>query len=144
MGRVLRRALLGFLLTSGVILGAIVADGVLSGWTGLAGTFRAEGKPGGLQLVVQEGGVGNARWYHRVAPLRASVGLGGLWLSYPAPYNLGHPPLEIPWSQLRILSLGYDEGESTIVLSVSLPERARITLRGELAEVVGEWLQPRR
>jgi len=130
--------------TLGIILGGIFADGVLSGWGRLAETFPAPHDPGGLAVTVREGGLGDPRWYHRVAPLRASVGFDGLALGYPFPFRVGHPPLLIPWGQLRVLDTGLRNEETTVLLSVSRPERARITLRGDLAAVVREWLAPRR
>ena len=144
MGRILRRGLFLMMLTTGIIAGGILADARFSGWHGLAEAYP--GGPAGreLQIVVQEGGLGNPRWYHRVAPLQAAVGFGGLRLSYPFPYSLGHPPLEIPWLQLRVLDVS-SAGESTLLLlSIPTPERARLSLRGELATVVRDWLQPER
>ena len=144
MTRILRRALMLMLVTVGVLAGAIVADARLSGWSSLAGQFGSGKTDRGLQLTVQEGGLGNPRWYHRVAPLQAAVGFGGLRLSYPFPYSLGHPPLEIPWGQLRVLEVAGNERGTGLLLSVSLPERARVSLQGELATIVREWLQPTR
>ena len=144
MKGILRRGLVLMLVTMGIIVGGIMADAKFSGWSGLAETFQT-GEPGReLQLSIQEGGLGNSRWYHRVAPLHAAVGFGGLRLSYPFPYSLGHSPLEIPWGQLRVLELDTDGPGTGVLLSVSLPERARVFLRGELATVVREWLEPGR
>lgn len=123
-----------------LLAGGIIAEGRLSGWASLAGAFADDAGPRGVTVVVQEGGLGEPRWYHGVAPLQASVGLGGLRLRYPFPYNLGHAPLEIPWPELRVVELTQADGVSGIQLSVSRPERARISLRGDLAAVVGEWL----
>ncbi|MDZ4674484.1 MAG: hypothetical protein SGI84_08520 [Gemmatimonadota bacterium] len=142
MKAILRRGLILMLVTVGILAGGIVVDARLSGWTGLAETFRT-GEPGReLQLSIQEGGLGNPRWYHRVAPLQAAVGFGGLRLSYPFPFSLGHPAIEIPWGQLRVLELETGGPGTGLLLSVSLPERARVFLRGELATVVREWLEP--
>lgn len=144
MQRILRRALLIMLVTTGILLGGIFADGVVSGWRRLAVNFAAPGDAGGLEVTLREGGLGNPRWYHRVAPLRASVGFDGLRLSYPFPYRVGHPPLLIPWTQLRVLDASMADGETTVLLSVALPERARVSLSGDLAAVVREWLAPGR
>lgn len=144
MGRILRRGLFLMVLTAGIIVAGIVVDGRSSGWRALAERYET-GEPGReLQLSIQEGGLGNSRWYHRVAPLEAAVGFGGLRLSYPFPYSLGHPPLEIPWRELRVLELDADGPGTEVLLAVSTPERARIFLRGDLATVVGEWLEPLR
>jgi len=144
VGRILRRGLFLMVLTTGVIAGGILADARFSGWRGLAEEYRGGTAGRELQITVQEGGLGNPRWYHRVAPLQAAVGFGGLRLSYPFPYSLGHPPLEIPWLQLRVLEVSGADGVTDLLLSVSTPERARVSLRGELATVVQEWLQPER
>lgn len=143
LGRALRRALVLLVTTVGVIGGAIVADGYLSGWAGLARDFAAPPAGRDLQLSLEEGGVGERRWFHRVAPLEAAIGFGGLRLSYPFPYRLAHPALEIPWRELRIVSVTAGTDGTALVLGVSDPERARITLRGDLATVVREWLAPR-
>lgn len=144
MGRILRRGLFLMVMTTGIIAGGILADARFSGWRGLAKEYPGGAVGRELQISVQEGGLGNPRWYHRVAPLQAAVGFGGLRLSYPFPYSLGHPPLEIPWLQLRVLELSGSDGVTELLLSVSSPERARLSLRGDLATVVGEWLQPER
>jgi hypothetical protein len=144
MGKVLWRALLLSLLTIGVIGTGIILEGRRSGWTGLARQFPGHSEGSGLTLVVEEGGVGNPRWFHRVAPLQASMGLGGLRLSYPFPYSLGHRPLLIPWTQLRVLDATVEDGRTWVLLSVSLPERARVSLKGDVGAVVQEWLVPAR
>jgi hypothetical protein len=80
-----------------------------------------------------------------VAPLEAAIGFGGLRLSYPFPYSVGHPPLEIPWGELRLDEVAPDEeGGGRVVLTVARPTRARVTLHGDLATVVQEWLSPQR
>lgn len=140
MGRVLRRGILLMATMVLLLAGGIVVEGRLSGWAGLAEEFAADDREGGLTVVVQSGGLGEPRWFHRVAPLQASVGIGGLRLSYPFPYSMGHPPLEIPWRELRLLDVAREGGVSEVRLSVSRPERARISLQGDLASVVGEWL----
>ena len=142
MGRILRRALLLSLLTISVIGAGIILEGRLSGWSGLAGQFPGHDEESGFRLTVREGGLGNPRWYHGVAPLRASLGLGGLRLSYPFPYSLGHGPLLIPWRQLRVLDATLEGDETWLLLSVSLPERARISLKGDVADVIREWIAP--
>lgn len=142
MGRILRRALLLSGLTILVIGAGIVLEGRLSGWSGLADHFPGHGEENGFRLVVREGGIGNPRWYHGLAPLQASLGLGGLRLSYPFPYSLGHRPLLIPWRQLRVIDAALQDDESWLLLSVSLPERARISLKGDVADVIREWIAP--
>lgn len=144
MGRILRRALLLSVLTIGLIGTGIMLEGRLSGWSGLAGEFPGHEEESGFRLPVREGGLGNPRWYHGVAPLRASLGLGGLRLSYPFPYSLGHRPLLIPWRQLRVLDAALEGEESWLLLSVSLPERARISLKGDVVDVIREWIAPAR
>lgn len=142
MGRILRRALLLSLLTIGAIGAGIMLEGRLSGWSGLAGEFPGHDEESGFRLTVWEGGLGNPRWYHGVAPLRASLGLGGLRLSYPFPYSLGHRPLLIPWRQLRVLDATLEGEETWLLLSVSQPERARLSLKGDVADVIREWISP--
>lgn len=142
MGRILRRALLLSLLTIGAIGAGIILEGRLSGWSGLAGQFPGHDAENGFRLRVREGGIGNPRWYHGVAPVRASLGLAGLRLSYPFPYSLGHRPLLIPWPQLRVLYATLAGDETGLLLSVSQPERARISLKGDVADVIREWIAP--
>lgn len=139
------RAVAGVGLLVGLALATgLVVESRLSGWAGLARQFPGPEAAPGLTLAVEEGGAGNPRWYHRVAPLQASVGLGGLHLSYPFPYSIGHRPLRIPWGQLRVLDVTFEDGRTWVLLSVSLPERARISLKGEVGAIAREWLAPAR
>ena len=140
MGRTLRRSLLLMLGTTGAILAGIFAEARLSGWSRLARQFPAQATAGDLQLSIERGGLGDSRWFHRVAPLQAAMGTRGLRLGYPFPYSLGHAPMEIPWDQLRILEVAADADGTRLILSVARPEQARISLRGDLATVVGDWL----
>lgn len=142
MGRILRRGLLLSSLTIVAIGAGIMLEGRLSGWSALAGQFPGHTEESGFRLVVRQGGIGNPRWYHGVAPLQASLGLGGLRLSYPFPYSLGHRPLLVPWRQLRVLDATTQDGETWLLLSVSLPERARVSLKGDVADVIREWIAP--
>lgn len=140
----LRRAATLFLATCALIGGGIAVDGWTSGWTRLAGRYPAPDDGSTMQVTVQEGGLGAPRWYHRVAPLQVSVGLGGLRLGYPFPYSVAHRPLEIPWSALSLEGASLGPEGSAIRLAVSGPEPAIVSLRGDLAAVVREWLAPRR
>jgi len=133
-----------FLATCALIGGGIALDGWTSGWTRLAATYPAPDDGTALQVTVQEGGLGAPRWYHRVAPLEVSVGLGGLRLGYPFPYSVAHRPLEIPWSALTLDGARLDPDGSAIRLAVAAPEPVTLSLRGDLAAVVQEWLAPRR
>lgn len=144
IAKVLRTAAGLALLLGLAFAGGLAVEGRLSGWAGVARQFPGPEDASGLTLVVEEGGIGNPRWFHRVAPLQASLGLGGLRLSYPFPYSIGHRPLLIPWSQLRLLDASSDGGRTRVLLSVSLPERARVSLQGDVGAIAREWLAPAR
>lgn len=137
--------LLGLMLVTCLLLAAaIYGEGRISGWAGLATEFPGPDEAGGLDLQVREGGLGEPRWFHGVAPLQASMGLGGLQLRYPFPYSIGHPPIQVPWRELRVVDASLEGEEARLVLSVSSPERARVSLSGDVAAVVREWLAPAR
>ncbi len=140
LNRTVRRSLLLMLGTTGVILIGILAEGRLSGWSRLARQFPVQTPASELQLSTEEGGLGNARWFHRIAPLQAAMGTRGLRLGYPFPYSLGHAPMEIPWDQLGILEVAAEDDGARLLLSVAGPEPARISLRGDLATVVADWI----
>lgn len=144
IGTLMGRALI-LAFVSALLLGVVIhAEGRISGWSALADEFPGPEEAGGLDLRVEEGGLGNPRWLHGVAPLEASMSLGGLDLRYPFPYSLGHPPIRIPWRELRVADATLDGDEARLVLFVGSPERARVSLRGDVAAVVREWLAPAR
>jgi hypothetical protein len=90
------------LLLTAAVVGAILlcavaaASSVLSGWGRLAQRFRAPEQP----EVTRFG-----RWRTRVSGpyLLLTVGAGrlGLYLALPVWFRLFHPPLLIPWSDIR-------------------------------------------
>lgn len=144
IGKLVRR-LVALVALSALLLGlAIAAEGRLSGWARLAAEYPGPEERGGLDLVVRRGGLGEPRWFHGVAPLDASMGLGGLQLRYPFPYSLGHSPLQIPWRALRVLDATLEGEDATVLLAVAGQAEARITLTGDVAAVVREWLAPAR
>ena len=64
------------------------------GWQQLAGPFRTESLPSGPQFRVQQARVGVANY----KGLTASVSAEGLGLRVGFPFQIGHPPVLIPWA----------------------------------------------
>lgn len=78
-------------------------DAYLRDWTSLANRFTAAGTPAGIDAH-QDGAVGRIGTIHLRKMLRAAATEEGLYIAMPAWVVAGHPPLTIPWSQLRIES----------------------------------------
>lgn len=145
MSRGLLGRVAGLATVSALLLGiAIYAEGRLSGWSALATEHPGSPDDAGIDLRVEEGGLGAPRWFHGVAPLEASMTLRGLHLQYPFPYSIGHQPILIPWRELRVTHASLEGDDAQLILAVSAPEGTQVSLRGDVAAVVREWLAPAR
>lgn len=78
-------------------------DAYLRNWTPLADRFAAAGTPASIDTH-QDGAVGRVGTILTRKMLRAAATDEGLYIAMPAWVVAGHPPLHIPWSQLRLES----------------------------------------
>ena len=89
-----------FVLVPAVFVGLDVLDARVSGWSRLAQRFRAEQEPiDGTRFGQEFLRIGGCDYYGRTT-IRVSP--KGLYLAV-WPFFFTHPPLLIPWSELRIL-----------------------------------------
>jgi len=70
----------------------------LAGWSRLAGRFAARTPPDGIRFWIESGKVG---WVSYNNCLTIHAGPDGLHLATWLPFRFGHPPLLIPWRELR-------------------------------------------
>jgi hypothetical protein len=78
-------------------------DAYLRNWTPLANRFAATATPAGVDAH-QDGAVGRIGTIHLRKMLRAAATDEGLYIAMPSWVVAKHPPLTIPWSQLRLES----------------------------------------
>lgn len=79
-------------------------SGVLSGWQRLSQRFRAESEPCGDVRVAGPFPytVYTRYWSHYSSIIRMTAAEDGLYLSVLFLLRIGHPPLRIPWNEIRI------------------------------------------
>lgn len=70
----------------------------MSGWARLAESFAAVGEPTGRRFFMQYGVVGTVIYGSNLSIHTAS---NGFYLSVWLPFRIGHPPLFIPWQEVR-------------------------------------------
>jgi hypothetical protein len=92
---------------------------VASRWQALSRRFQARSRPAGTSLTGQVFSVGPVP-ERRVT--RLIVGAEGLFLARAWPFRFGHPPLLIPWGEVR----AKDPGEVGDIRSLALGESATI------------------
>lgn len=100
----------------------------ISGWARLAESFAAGGEPTGRRFFMQYGVVGNI-YYRSVLTIHTAP--NGFYLSVWLPFRIGHPPLFIPWQEVRNATtypfwwfemVEFDVGSPTIA-TLELPKR---------------------
>ncbi len=72
--------------------------------------------------------------------MRAAADGDGLYFAFPTFLSAGHPALEIPWSEIRLVSDGHLLGTRIVRLEVGQPKLALLYLRGGIADAVTERL----
>ncbi len=80
---------------------------MMSGWHMLAGRFACTDKPYG---DVRTAGpffhtVYGRYWVHYNSVIRMTAASDALYLSVFGPFRAGHPPLRIPWAEIRIVPI---------------------------------------
>ena len=129
---------------NGMFWGIFHLDARLRGWNELAARFAAPMEAPAAPAVLnssQEGFVGRVGMIQMRKMLRAAATPGGLYLAMPRWARATHPPLLIPWSQLRPRSCQRGiTRELTLDLEAGRPAAGRILLRGGIAPAVLEKL----
>jgi hypothetical protein len=88
----------------------------------------------------QNGGVGLIGLVHLRNLMRAAATDEALYLAFPKMLSAGHPPLLIPWPQLRITDDKTIFGSRVLTLQAGEPKIARVTLRGGIVPEVAARL----
>jgi hypothetical protein len=118
--------------------GLVHLDARMRGWTTLAEKFPATAPPAGQVDNRQDGAVGTFGLIRLKHMLTASAEEQGLFLAMPNWLSAGHPPLLIPWEQVRLT--GQRQGIDGLIVTVEVgnPKVGQFYLRGGLAgEVQG-------
>jgi hypothetical protein len=119
--------------------GIFFLDARITGWSALARRFPAAREPANI-FKRQNGGVGTIGLVQMRGLLRAAATPQGLYVAFPKLLSAGHPPLLIPWSQLKITNDKTIFGIRVLTLQVGDPNIARLTLRGGIAPQVAARL----
>jgi hypothetical protein len=118
-------------------------DARLRGWDDLAARFESRGPTPASMFTSQDGFVGRVGMVQTKRMLRAAATPAGLYLAMPRWVVAAHPPLMIPWSQLRVESCRRGPtGQPWLDLKAGIPEAGRISLSGGIASSVLEKLSP--
>jgi hypothetical protein len=119
--------------------GIFLLDARMTGWHALAQRFPSASEPAMVNKR-QNGGVGSIGLVQLRNLLRASATNEGLYMAFPRFLSVGHGPLLIPWSQLRVTDDKTIFGIRVVTLQAGEPKIARVTLRGGIAPQVAERL----
>ena len=128
-----------------VVFGGCLAAAIMSllsfvgGWRALAGRFPApSGLVEGKLFAWQSARVGMVN-YNNV--LRVRVSAQGLYLACPFPFSFMHPPLLIPWPQIKTLQQKKVLAWQVFVLKIGTPKIATVTLyNAKIIEAAQPWM----
>jgi hypothetical protein len=118
-----------------------------SGWKALAQRYGTNSEPLGTLYKGQTIKVGGVRWRFSTT---AGVGANGLYLAvvpFPRPFSriVQHPPLLIPWSNIRVAGPGHIYVLwKAIELSVGNPRITSLTVTQKLFEVLSPHISESR
>ena len=115
-------------------------DARVTGWHALAQRFAAVGEPARVNAH-QNGGVGSVGLVYLKGLMRAAADERGFYFAFPKFLSAGHPPLHIPWSEMRVMSDKTLLGMRVVQLQVGEPKVSRIYLRGGVADSVIDRLR---
>ena len=118
--------------------GVLVLIGKVSGWSRLAEKFRAEREPlDGTRFDWQFLRIG---WCDYNGCLTIRVSPEGVYLAV-WPIFVGHLPLLIPWSELRLIEERRSRWFATAKFEVSSPPLVRLQLPLKAIDAAREWLR---
>ena len=115
-------------------------DARLRHWTALARAFTATHTPENIRSD-QDGSVGRVGTIQLRKMLRVSAQEEGLYIAMPSWVIVAHPPLQIPWSALRVESYSRGVAGSHLQLRVT-DSNVPIFLNGGIADEVKKRLDP--
>jgi ankyrin repeat protein len=127
---------LGVVVIGLFVMGLLHADARMTGWRQLASRFTAPAALDVATFTRQDVDVGTLAFIRIRNLMRAAALDDGLYLAMPAIARPGHPPLLVPWTQMRVVEERQLLGRTVVKLSVGSPEIGTITLRGGVADDV--------
>jgi hypothetical protein len=131
-------AYLSIALLPGFFAGLFVAIGKLSGWSRLAERYRADREP--EDGVCFRGQFFRIGWcdYNGCTTIRVSP--DGIYLAV-WPIFVGHPPLLIPWSVVRLVAEQKGRWFAFATIEIEEPAIARLRLPLQVIEAGRPWLR---
>ncbi|WDI44613.1 hypothetical protein [Bremerella sp. P1] len=109
----------------------------LGDWGLLAKSFRAREKPSGKFFYFRSAGVGMASYRNM---LTVGVTAKGLYLAVFFPFRFVHPPLLIPWSEIKDIHENKFFSWRNYCLSIGYPERASVTIDDDVMQAARQYL----
>lgn len=125
----------------GIYLFCAVAtiNAVMSGWRKLAGRFPAPQNFAEGQLFKWQSGSVGVSGYSKVLFIRVSA--QGLYLACVFPFRLMHPPMLIPWSQVKAIRQKKFWPRVMSSLTIGSPKLATVALENQkVIEAARQWL----
>jgi ankyrin repeat protein len=125
---------IGFTAIALFAVGLLHADARLTGWSRIAADYAAPATLDAAAFTRQDADVGTIGLVRARNVMRAAALDNGLYLAMPAIARLGHPPLLVPWTAMRIARETQFLGRPVVKLAIGSPEVGTITLRGGVAD----------
>ena len=111
---------------------------LLSGWFALSRRFPRQSEPYGVTRRVGPwfGTVYTRFWGHYSGVMRLVAAEDALYLSVLFPFRIGHPPLRIPWNEIR-LSRSKRFWVNYVILTLGLEEQIPFRISERMAKKLG-------
>jgi hypothetical protein len=102
--------------------------GLMTGWLALARRFRAQSEPYGDGKAVGPFfyTIYMRYWTHYSSVIRLTAATDALYASILFPFRIGHPPLRIPWNEIRF---GRAQRFMSTYVLLTLGEEEKIPMR---------------
>jgi hypothetical protein len=98
---------------------------VISGWRGLAAKYPGSPTPAGALFSMVSGSVGGVNYNNC---LKVHVGPQGLHVAVWKIFGLGHPPIFIPWAEIRHAATRKFLFMENVVFEIGSPKIAKMRL----------------
>jgi len=116
-------------------------DARMRKWSAMADKFATDKPPAGQIERNQDGVVGTVGLITLKHLLTASVSDEGLYIAMPSWLRAGHPPLLVPWNQVRVSEIGSGVDGPIVRFYIGHPRVGTVELRGGLAKAAQDRAQ---
>lgn len=125
-----------FFLAVWALAGLIIS--YTGGWWALSMRFRKQSEPLGETKTAGPlfYGVYTRFWTHYSSVIRMTAATDALYLSVLLPFRIGHPPLRIPWNEIRFSRTKYF-WRPYLVLTLGLQEQIPMRIAERMARKLG-------